>query len=173
MDNQKFYIELDKETILSLPRPEVGEIAYATDTEEFLVYTEDGWTHQDTPDAENGIRMPVYELERSMAMTKPACDLKIAKENINALKEVTKSKFYMMYGKEISYFTLFEHCGENWDIYNFNAAVLECASDIGEIKYCELTENKDAIEIWVMHEELGATCLYLFPYDNGVVRVKE
>ena len=173
MDNQKFYIELDKETILSLPRPEAGEIAYATDTEEFLVFNGDEWVHQDPPELEDGIKMPVYELERSMAMGYPAYNLTKAKENINSLKDLTNSKFYMLYGKECSYFTLFEHCNENWDVFNFNAAVIECAQDLGEIKYCELTENKDAIEIWVTHEELGATCLYLFPYDNGVVRVKE
>jgi hypothetical protein len=34
----------------------------------------------------------------------------------------------------------------------------------------DLTENEDAIEIWV-NTEIGPTCLYLFPYDNGLVKV--
>lgn len=174
MDNQKFYIELDKESILSLPRPEVGEMAYATDTEEYLVYTEEGWQTPNLSEVqENGIRMPVYELERSIAMSKPECDLKLAKQNILALREITKANFYMLYGKECSYFTLFRFNNENWDYFDFSHGVVDCLHDIGKIKYCELTENQDAVEIWVDHEELGATGLYLFPYDNGIVQVRE
>ena len=46
------------------------------------------------------------------------------------------------------------------------------------IKSFELTEAKDAIEIWVRmypkvaEEESILTCMYLFPYDNGIVRIK-
>ena len=45
------------------------------------------------------------------------------------------------------------------------------------IKIIELTKEKDAIEIWIETPPEGdtdsiLTCLYLFPYDNGIVRIK-
>ena len=35
-----------------------------------------------------------------------------------------------------------------------------------------LTEAADAIEIWVIYND-EPTCLYLFPYDMGIVQVGE
>jgi hypothetical protein len=36
-----------------------------------------------------------------------------------------------------------------------------------------MTEDDNAIEIWVMKDNNEATCLYLFPYDDGLVKVGE
>ena len=44
--------------------------------------------------------------------------------------------------------------------------------NIGKIKAIDFTEPQDAIEIWVEDED-GPTCLYLFPYDSGIVQVGE
>ena len=49
---------------------------------------------------------------------------------------------------------------------------IDCCKNVGIIKAMDLTESQDAIEIWVETSE-GPTCLYLFPYDNGVVQVGE
>ena len=58
------------------------------------------------------------------------------------------------------------------DLVGLGAAAIECLNNIGSIKAIDLTEDKDAIEAWVMAED-EATCLYLFPYDMGVVVVGE
>ena len=79
-----------------------------------------------------------------------------------------RNNFYMLYGKEISYFTIFSTQTEYSDFEVLSEAVTGCLENVGAIKSIELTEAKDAIEIWV---SIGAdaTCLYLFPYDNGIV----
>ena len=74
----------------------------------------------------------------------------------------------MLYGKEISYFTLFKIIDSN----DFGYEVIECLKNIGIIKAIDFTETKDAVEIWVENDD-GPTCLYLFPYDNGIVEVGE
>jgi hypothetical protein len=50
-------------------------------------------------------------------------------------------------------------------------AIFACIENIGHLKSFELTEAKDAIEIWVTTPEEVTTCLYFFPYDAGVVLV--
>jgi hypothetical protein len=37
----------------------------------------------------------------------------------------------------------------------------------------DLTAAGDAVEIWVQPENSEPTCLYLFPYDSGIVQVGE
>lgn len=74
----------------------------------------------------------------------------------------------MLYGKEISYFTLYKIIKPQC----FGNEVIDCLKNIGIIKAIDFTETQDAIEIWV-EDDNGPTCLYLFPYDNGVVQVGE
>lgn len=82
----------------------------------------------------------------------------------------THNGYYMLYGKEIGYFTLFlrsigtESLGE---------ATINCLENVGPIYSIDLTEPKDAIEIWVKDKEQDLlTCMYLFPYDTGIVRIR-
>ena len=74
----------------------------------------------------------------------------------------------MMYGKEISYFTLFKVIDKDL----FGSTVVDCIPCIGVVKAIDLTETGDAIEIWVINNN-EPTCLYLFPYDMGLVQVGE
>jgi hypothetical protein len=80
----------------------------------------------------------------------------------------------MLYGKEISYFTVFyanDNSEEGLDnVFSIN--VTDCLKAFKSVKSIDYTENKDAIEIWVSDDNDNVTCLYLFPYDNGVVYFK-
>ena len=94
--------------------------------------------------------------------------LKEKKYAIDALESKYNNEYYMLYGKEISYFTLFKIVEPQY----FSYEVIECLKNIGDIKAIDLTEDKDAVEIWAMADG-EATCLYLFPYDLGIVQVGE
>ena len=74
----------------------------------------------------------------------------------------------MLYGKEISYFTLFKVNDEE----ALATILLECINNIGPVKAIDLTEAKDALEVWVLSNN-EPTCLYFFPYDMGLVEVGE
>lgn len=73
----------------------------------------------------------------------------------------------MLYGKEMSYFTLFKIANFKF----FGDEVIECLNNIGDVKCIDMTEPGDAIEIWIQSDMQEITCLYLFPYDTGLVVV--
>lgn len=118
----------------------------------------------------------LYELNRSIIDQQGAIeDIDIIRskfELISNFANETNNNFYMMYGKEIGYFTVFaKH--EHWELETLDLAVSECLYNVGYLYSLELTADKSAIEIWVKtYEEDLLTCMYLFPYDNGIVRIK-
>ena len=158
-------------------RPKAGEIVYCEDTQEMYVFTEKGYTlmSNETP-ANGGLNMSLYDLNKSIiSQLKPLDDTQrsIAKTTIALWEELNPDDFYMLYGKEISYFTLFMIDKKNPEFYNFynlSTAVFECLEAVGDICSVERTEDRSAIEIWV-NVDGDATCLYLFPYGNGIVRI--
>lgn len=160
MTNQKFKIKNTKSL-----NPQEGEI----------VQTEDGKTmiyqngeYKELKVEGSNLELGLYEINKQIISQLPALtDFSKAIVNIRELHEKYWNKYYMMYGKEISYFTLFKVCGLN----DFGQDVIDCCANVGIIKSIDLTETNDAIEIWIQPEEAEPTCLYLFPYDSGLVEV--
>jgi hypothetical protein len=117
---------------------------------------------------DSGINIGLYDINKQIINQLPVLNnLNDKKDLFNILHEKFNNTFYMLYGKEISYFTLFKIN----DVTYFGNEVIECLKNVGMIKAIDFTEPQDAIEIWVEDED-GPTCLYLFPYDNGVVYFK-
>lgn len=146
--------------------PDEGEIIQ-TPEGKFLIWHDNTWNEVKIDGG--GINMGLYDMNKQIISQLPCMeDFGKALEDIRTLHETYWNKYYMMYGKEISYFTLFEIIGYN----DFGNDVIDCCTNIGPIKAMDLTEAGDAIEIWVEIED-GPTCLYLFPYDSGIVRVGE
>ena len=117
----------------------------------------------------------LYELNRSIIEQQGILNADVLAEKfelINIFAADTQNNFYMLYGREINYFTVFaKH--EQWELETLALAVAECLANIGSVYSIELTVEKDAVEIWVkdIHQDL-LTCMYLFPYDGGIVRIK-
>lgn len=155
-------------SILALPNPQLGDIAHATDTEHFYLYTESGW--QDvTNDIGMNLNMSLYDMNKQIIAQLPALeDFSEAIAAIDTFVADTLNTHYMLYGKEISYFTILQRCMGYTE--TVGEAVVDCLKNVGLIKSIDLTANKDAFEIWVMIND-NATCLYLFPYDSGIVKV--
>ena len=122
----------------------------------------------------------LYELNRSIIKQQGPLEEKDIKSKMDMLKAFshTFEKYSLLYGKEINYFTLFVK-DKNWELESLDLGVIECLNNIGTIYSIEYTKEKDAIEIWVEVEinsdteesEKLITCMYLFPYDAGIVRV--
>jgi hypothetical protein len=119
----------------------------------------------------------LYELNRSIIEQQGA----LGEENIadkciliNNFATNTNNKFYMLYGREINYFTVFALARDkDWELETLALGVMECLVNIGNIYSIEVTAEKDAIEIWVKDNAQDLlTCMYLFPYDNGIVRIR-
>lgn len=114
--------------------------------------------------------MNLYDLNKLIISQIPSLSqdaLLEKKDVINALHAKYNNSYYMLYGKEISYFTLFKIINPAY----FNYDVFDCLKHLGgDIKAMDLTEDSDAVEIWIEIEQ-NPICLYLFPYDNGVINV--
>lgn len=117
----------------------------------------------------------LYELNRSIIEQQGVLGVDTLAEKfelINAFAADTKNDFYMLYGREMNYFTVFAKY-EKWELETLALAVTECLANIGAVYSIELTTEQDAIEIWVKDTQQDlVTCMYLFPYDNGIVRIK-
>lgn len=154
--------------IKALPRPEIGEFARSIDTNRVWNYTEKGWV--DVTDSMNlNVNMSLYEMNKQIVAQLP--DFTAITEAVSAIDTFvtnTHNCHYMMYGKEISYFTIFQRCSGLTE--TVGEAVIDCLGSVGTIKSIDPTPDGEAFEIWVMVED-NATCLYLFPYDTGIVQV--
>lgn len=147
--------------------PQEGEIMQNASDGKFYIWKDDSWMLINIDGS--GINLGLYDINKQIISQLPdLTDLESKKEIINLLHSEQGNKYYMLYGKEISYFTVFKLIESQY----FGYEVIECLKSIGRIKAIDLAENKDAIEVWVENED-GPTCLYLFPYDIGIVQVGE
>lgn len=147
--------------------PQEGEIMQNTVDGKFYIWHNDSWALINVDNS--GINMGLYDMNKQIISQLPELtDLEDKYYTINNLHAKFNNFYYMMYGKEISYFTLFKIIEPQY----FGNEVIDCLKNVGIIKAIDFTEAQDAIEIWVENEN-GPTCLYLFPYDNGVVQVGE
>lgn len=117
--------------------------------------------------------MNLYELNKSiLSQMDPLTDdtLQYLKNDIN--RNLT-ANYYLLYGKEISYFTLFERRKVVTDMLKnetLGDMVLECLKSFEKVYSYEMKDDEGVIEIWVHNKDNNlATVLYLFDYTDGVV----
>lgn len=137
----------------------------------YLIWKDNEWKKIEINNS--GFELGLYDINKQIISQLPKLsENELCQEKnltINSLHAKCNNIYYMLYGKEISYFTLFRVIDSDY----FGYEVIECLKNIGTIKVIDFTETKDAIEIWVENENNSPTCLYLFPYDNGIVEVGE
>ena len=146
--------------------PKEGEIVQHSLDNNFYIYKDDNWMKIDMD--KSGINIGLYDINKQIISQLPVLDNLTEKSKmIKDLHMKYKNEYYMLYGKEISYFTLFKII----DSICFGEEVIACLKNVGDIKAIDLTPEENAVEIWVENED-GPTCLFLFPYDNGLVVVE-
>jgi hypothetical protein len=147
--------------------PEEGELVQ-TPEGKYMIWHDGNWNEIKMENS--GINIGLYDMNKQIISQLPALnDFTKAIADVRDLHGKYWNEYYMMYGKEISYFTLFKVCGMN----EFGQDVIDCCLNVGPVKAMDLTEAGDAVEIWVQPESGEPTCLYLFPYDSGIVQVGE
>jgi hypothetical protein len=147
--------------------PLEGEIMQNASDGKYYIWHEDNW-HEFSME-NSGIEMDLYDMNKQIIAQLPdLTDWDRVEQLFNDFHTSWRNKYYMMYGKEISYFTVFKIV----EPHLFGSVVMDCIPNVGIVKAIDLTETEDAVEIWVMYED-EPTCLYLFPYDMGIVQVGE
>ena len=144
-----------------------GYTVYVEDIKEFYSWNNGKWNQvKSTTVSASGISMSAYELNQSIINQMDDMDA----TQLNDLKDTINAKcnkiYYLLYGKEISYFTLFERKEVIAD-EDLGTMVLKCLEAFDGVKTFEVQED-GAIEIWVKYEDY-VTVLYLFDYSDGVV----
>lgn len=123
----------------------------------------------ETPEGEGSeIKIDLYEINRqifSQLNDYSEKDIALAKERIAEWVN-PNCNYYLLYGKEVGYFTLFVK-DSNTDEQIVDL-IIECLSVIGPIKDISVLDN-GAIEIWINFYD-NITCMYLFDYEQGVVK---
>lgn len=170
---EKIYFETYEELLAAPGLTSLGLMAYVNENNTVYVRKETGWEPLKI-DQNSNIEMTSYDMNKQIiSQMKPMKRKEIERKYglIEDFRRVTKNQYYLLYGKEISYFTLFVRND------NTKASIalefMECLYNIGDIYDILLTEAQDAVEIWVKPK--GAeevTCLYFFPYDTGIVPFK-
>ena len=164
-------LTISKASLLpNLRNHEEGEIAYAADTDKYYKYENDAWveTEIENPPTREQLNMTLYDMNKQLAKQMPLYDEAHLKDMAESLRSWKRDdvNLYMLYGKEISYFTLFQKQILAKD--NFVQAVFKCIDDLGGVIYSFEVVDEDTVEIWIEYEG-DATCMYLFNYDKGVV----
>lgn len=119
----------------------------------------------------------VYDLNKQLVET---AEKVISPYKLNEKKKIikqfvreNKDNYFMLLCNERRDYTLFNIISnKEEDKLNelANVFVDECLQNRGNIKGIDLTENKDAIEVWLSIEG-ESYCYYFFPYNAGVVEV--
>jgi lipopolysaccharide export LptBFGC system permease protein LptF len=107
--------------------------------------------------------MSVYEMNQQIVSQLPDLTSDQKKEFKKKLEDWVgaqpNSRFFLLYGKDIGYFTLFERSSSTQE--KIADIFMECFDNIGPIKTYDITSS--AIEVWA-----NSTVFYFFNYDNGV-----
>lgn len=116
--------------------------------------------------------MSLYELNKSIIAQCNPLEIEDISEKINLFDQFNidaNNLHYMLLCKEYSYYTIFEF-DPMTSMPTFGAAVCEIISNIGTVYSIELTQDEQAIEIWIKPDGTDELFVfYLFPYDSGVV----
>lgn len=155
-----------------------GTTVFLEDIKEIVVYHNKQWEAQEEGElttASGDITMSLYEMNRQLINQLPDYNEGAwsgAKEIMREYIKNHPNTFYMMYGRELNYFTVFMKNGDG-EFDNLFDAVLECLNSIGKVRSFDF-DGEGACEIWVKPDVASTvTCLYLFPYDDGVVTFSE
>lgn len=119
----------------------------------------------------------VYDLNKQLVQT---TEKVISPYKLNEKKKLIKNfvreckdNYFMLLCNDRKDYTIFNCISDKTeDKLNelANVFVDECLINRGQIKGIDLTEHKDAIEVWLSIDD-EAFCYYFFPYDLGIVEV--
>ena len=112
----------------------------------------------------------LYEMNRNVAAAQKELSRTELKKGLREIKYFfleNSNKYFMLLCREKYDFTLLKH-KRDFSIHKIIQDLEECLSNRGQILSIDLTDAKDAFEIWIKIDN-EAYVYYLFPYDIGVI----
>ena len=161
----------NKAILEALQNHEDGEICFIENTNEYMMYKDGTWMPIKADMTSKGLQINLYELNKQIVSQLPAFEdsqWEGAKKVFEDWSKFRYNEYFMLYGREISYFTIFKRVSNNGEFKNLFEALKACLEHIGTVHGCDIVNDNSALEIWV-NTNGEMTCLYLFEYDEGVV----
>ena len=150
-----------------------GTAVYLEDIKEGVRYINGEWVADETMEtkANGDITMSLYEMNRQLINQLPDYNEEAwggAKEILREYIEAHPNNYFMAYGRELNYFTVF-HKEDEGEFESLFDALKICLDSVGAVRSFDF-DGEAALEIWVAPSIASSvTCLYFFPYDDGVV----
>ena len=159
----------------SLPRVLDGEVAFCEKENATYIYSKnDNEWRPVQKEANLTTGMTLYDLNKTAYAQVETLSLDQEKEFAKEITEWSKtdgSMYFMLLCKELSYYTVLHRTTFVGDC-TLGQGLIDCANSVGYIKGIEHSDDK-AYEIWVYSDlDKECYCMYLFPYDMGIVEVE-
>lgn len=163
-------LKVPNKTLLeSLQNHTEGEIAFLTDEKIWMIYSNGQWVKVTPKAKDNGnINVSLYDMNKQIIDQLPPLSEQQLTDIIDTLNLWSKANVYMLYGKEISYFTVLTHSEEDIDFNSFGESIISLLKDISDTIYSIDIIDDDSVEIWLRYKD-NSTVLYLFNYEGGMV----
>lgn len=155
----------------ALQNHEEGEVCFLEDTKQYMMYKDGIWMPIQANMTSEGLQINLYELNKQIVSQLPAFEdsqWEGAKKVFEDWSKFRYNEYFMLYGREISYFTIFKRISKNGEFESLFEALKTCLEHIGTVHGFDIVNDNSALEIWV-NTNGEMTCLYLFEYDEGVV----
>ena len=156
-----------------------GDIVYYIPEEKFYIYYDEGlgkpfgWKpFEPDKNAMIDLGLTEYEINKMVVAQLPSliteAQLRKGKELIKEFthRHITSVGYYMLLGRDINYYTVFEVCNEYEE--KVEDIVIECLQNIGVIQYIDNSDDGLSVECWIKNDK-GTFALYLFDYSEGVI----
>ena len=150
-----------------------NEVIYCKEEKEYYRWQNNEYVLVDVEELVNGALQMNYRdlLKNSISGLDPFTKQQYlnTQMKIDEWDSQENKEFYMLYCKEINYFTLFRRTNDE-NNRCLSKEVMLCLSDIGDLLYVEEIDNETPIIFWIKaKEEELITEVYLFDYTQGVV----
>jgi len=147
-----------------------GEIAFCEEEGIYFSYHNEEWVPVPIErNAKGEFSLNLYALNKQIVAQLPPFDIQRLQDAKETLENWHKDNCpYLLYGKEMSYFTLFIPTDDKEED-SFVDCVFDCLASISNTIYSFDVASENAIEIWMDNGDGEATALYLFDYSEGMV----
>lgn len=158
-----------KAELEALQNHEEGEVIFVEEDNQYMIYHGEQWWPVQTRMTEDGLQVNLYELNKQIIAQLPAIeDWTEATDAINTWMAGQDSKYFMLLGREINYYTIFAKQDADAEFGTFFDAIKACLDSIGPVHVIDADSPENAIEIWIEYQG-EMTCIILFGFDKGVV----
>lgn len=150
----------------NIKNPKDGTIVKCNEDKNTYMYNH-GWQKLVGEETPSGFRMNLYDYNKMLIANFSPLTQEQIDASIDKINEWAFGNYQMLYGKSMSYFTVFHRNLSSKESLGF--AVFDCLKEVGQVVSIDINSQDNVWEIWIRTPEQENECLYLFNYDEGVV----